>query len=92
MSRPRRNVRQQGGGGGDGGGESGGEGLTRRYDSFEEFASEQYAKLTNNETLDVPIVASPDGPEASRSIPAAIIIGVQVGGKGYAGCPPCSGS
>ena len=67
------NFRQKGGGGGGGGGG----GLTRCYGSFEEFASEQYAKMESNETLGVPIVTSPDGPEASRSIPAAIIIGVQ---------------
>lgn len=58
--------------------QGGGEGLTRRYSSFEDFASEQSAKRRSNETLGVPIVTSTDGPKAARSLPAAIIIGVQV--------------
>lgn len=69
-SRSQTGVRQ---GGGD-------EGLTRRYSSFKEYASEQHrsAKSGSNETLGVPIVGSPDGPEACMSIPVAIIMGVQV--------------
>lgn len=71
----KRNVRRQSGGGvGDSGG-----GLTRRYGSFEEFASEQFAKIGTNETLAVPIVTSPDG--SSTSIPAVMVIGVQVSTK-----------
>lgn len=54
----------------------------RRYSSFEEFASEQQQSARNgsDETLGVPLVTSPGGrPEAARSLPVAIIIGVQVG-------------
>ncbi|CAN0175564.1 unnamed protein product, partial [Ectocarpus sp. 8 AP-2014] len=71
--------------GGDGGGR--GESATsasapfslRRYESFEAYATEQSA--SGNAILPVPIVRPPGkGPEASRSIPLAIIIGTQARG------------
>ncbi|CAN0109099.1 unnamed protein product [Ectocarpus sp. 4 AP-2014] len=70
---------------GEGGG--GGESATsasepfslRRYESFEAYATEQSAR--GNAIIPVPIVLPPGkGPEASRSIPLAIIIGTQARG------------
>ncbi|CAM9344154.1 unnamed protein product [Ectocarpus sp. 12 AP-2014] len=71
------------GGEGEGGGESAtsapGPFSLRRYESFEAYATEQSA--SGNAILPVPIVRPPGkGPEASRSIPLAIIIGTQKGG------------
>ncbi len=65
----------------DGGGRE--EGLTKRYDSFEQYAEEHFAGVGTDEPpppppLPVPIVPSRKGPKFSSSLPAAIIIGVQV--------------
>ncbi len=57
------------------------EGLTKRYGSFREFALEQISETESNneEDVRVPVVALPEeGPEATLSLPVAIIIGVQV--------------
>lgn len=59
----------------DGEAESSGQPFVKRYKNFQRYAAEQAAH--GNSSLPVPIVSSPKGPEASRSIPLAVIIGVQ---------------
>ena len=49
--------------------------LTKRYDSFEDFALDELAAESDGEALPVPFV---DSPEGIISLPVAIIIGTQV--------------
>lgn len=57
--------------------------MTRHYRSFKDFAEVQEEALKRNKThLPVPIVASRNkGPKGSRSIPIAIIMGVQASAR-----------
>lgn len=76
----------------DEGGAEGLEGLRlKHFRSFRAYAEEQAAH--GNTSLPIPFVTSPEGPEASRSIPLATIIGVQASGgnSGSLGFPYSSG-